>query len=548
MGWWATVVIVLAAYLVVLALGYFTGFWERAGVRVYGPVLQWRTKRGIDLITRLARRDAAWRRASAIGVAVTVAMMALLTLFLLWVSVYDPSLPRAEEASEEVGPGLPTDSLAWTLFFGGLGITVAVCVHELGHGAVAVAHRLRLDSVGVLFLAIPVGAFVEPNEKDTGEAKTSTMVKVYAAGVAANVLVAVACIAVLAWVVLSAAAPVEEGALVTSVAEDSPGAVFGVDVWSEVVAVGDDPVVDASSFEDIWFDNPGGIISITFRYGEERSSAVLPQGLAVTQVFDGPAQNAGLRPGMVIKSLNGTPIHSEEEFRSVIENSTHEDPIPITVLVPGEDPVLGDWFVVDETVVSVNLTSKWLWYYTHYNHLNDEEYKNLSFMGVGVAPFGLTTVTINHLIDLYGRPFGNAEDPGDLVDSSVRLLTLPFIGYSPVLPPASDLYEPVGVASVLPDCVFWGLVNILYWVFWGNMMLGFANAIPALPFDGGYLFRDLLKWLMGFPRSRLKGIEKVTYQRRFTEPGEAWLVKWLTAALTVATLALVGWLFLNPFK
>ena len=545
MDWLEIVAIVLVAYLAVLALGHYTGVWSRVGVRAYGPVLLWRTRRGIDLIKRLARREKGWRRASTVGVGVSLAIMAVLMLFLLWVSLSDPELPKAEEASEEVGPGMPTESLAWTLFYGGLGMTVAVFAHEIGHGVVAAAHRLRLDSVGVLFVAIPVGAFVEPNDEDMAETDAPTMMKVYAAGVAANMLVAFACLAVLAWAVVPSAAPVEDGVLVTAVAQDSPGAVFGISVWSEVVAIGDDPVADAPSFDGMWFEEPGGIISVSVRYGDERTSVLLPQGMAVTQVLDGPAENAMLRPGMIIQSLNGTAIHSEAQLRSVVENSTHKEPIPITVLVPGEDPVLGDWFVRDESIVTVNLTSKWLWYYTHYNYLNEEEYKNLSFMGIDVAPFGLTAVGAEHLTDLYAHPYGRVQDPGDIVDSTVRLLTLPFIGYSPVLPPATDLYEPGGLGSALPDWAFWGLVNTLYWVFWGNIMLGFANALPALPFDGGYLFRDMLRWLMGYPRSRLKGIEKVTYQRRFTEPGEAWLVRWLTISLTVAILALVAWLLLE---
>lgn len=547
MDWLVTVAVALVVYLAALALGQVTGLWERVGATVYGPVLLWRTGRGIDVIDRLARPGRGWRRASLAGAVVTVAMMVAVILFLFWVSLSDPTLPRAEEASEEVGPGLPTESLAWALFYGGLGITVAVFVHEIGHGVVAVAHRLRLDSVGVLFLAIPIGAFVEPDDKDIARADVPTMVKVYAAGAAANILAAVACMAVLAWVVLPSAAPVDEGVLVTSVAQDSPGAMFGVTAWSLVVAVGDDPVVDAPSFEETWFSEPGGVISITVRYGNDLRSVLLPQGVAVTEALDGPAENAGLKPGMIIQSLNGTAIHSEAQLRSVVENSTHKEPVPITVLVPGEDPVMGDWFVRDESIVTVNLTSKWLWYYTHYNYLNEDEYKNVSYMGIDVAPFGLTAVGDEHLTDLYAHPYAGARDSGDLVDSTVRLLTLPFIGYSPVLPPATDLYEPSGLASVIPDGVFWGIVNVLYWVFWGNVMLGLANALPALPFDGGYLFRDLLRWLLGYPRSRLKGIEKVTHQRMFTDSGEAWLVKWLTILLTGATLALIAWLLLGPW-
>jgi membrane-associated protease RseP (regulator of RpoE activity) len=541
--WFWIVAVVLVAYFVVLALGHVLGLWVKVGARVYGPVILWRTTRGIAAIQRLARRPRLWMTFAAVGAALAVAMMVVLTLFLFWVSYADPALPRAETASQEVAPGLPTESLVQTLVYAGIGMVVAVVVHELGHGVVAAACKLRLDSVGVIFLAIPVGAFVEPNDHDLWKADALSRMKVYASGAAANIMAAAVCMIVLAWLVVPIAEPVEDGVLVTAVAPDSPGDYLGLTVWSEVVAIGDEPVTDAAAFDDLWFDTPGGVVRLDVRYGDERRSVLMPQGLAVTDVLDGPAENAQLKPGMIIQSLNDTPIHSEDQFRSVIENSTHKAPVPITVLVPGEDPVLGDWFVRDESIVTVNLTSKWVWYYTHYNYLNDDDYKNVSFMGIGVAPFGLTVVEAEHLTDMYAHPFSGADGPGDLVDSTVRLLALPFIGYSPVTPPATDLYDPGGV----PDAAYWTLVNILYFVFWGNVMLGFANAMPALPFDGGYMFRDMLRWLFAYPRTRLRGIEKVTHQRWLTDPGEAGMVKLLTWTMTIATLVLVAWLLLDPW-
>ncbi len=543
MNWWIVASILLVAYAIVLALGEVTGAFARFGVTAYGPIILWRTRRGTAALTRLAQRARAWYAFAAVGAALSVAMMVILTLFLFWVSYSDPALPRAEAASEEVGPGIPGSSLDLALAYGALGIVVAVIVHELGHGVVAAAYRLRLDSVGVIFLAIPIGAFVEPNDHDLLDSNPLTRMKVYSAGAAANMAAALICVALLSWVVVPAADPVEDGVLVTAVAPDSPAELFGISVWSEVVGVGGSTFVNASSFYEHRFDEPGGVIGVTVRYGDERRAVVLPQGIVVTDVLDGPAENAGLKPGMVITSLNDTVIRSEAELRSVIENSTHKAPVNITVLVPGEDPALGEWFVRDETVVTVNLTSKWLWYYTHYNYLNEEEYKNVSYMGIGVSPFGLTVVEAEHLTDLYAHPYANVGTGGGAVDSTVRLLALPFIGYSPVLPPATDLYD----TGVVPDGAFWTMVNVLYWVFWGNVMLGFANAMPALPFDGGYMFRDMLRWLFAYPRSRLKGIEKVTHQRKLTDPGEAAMVRTLTWTMTVATLVLVAWLLLDPW-
>jgi membrane-associated protease RseP (regulator of RpoE activity) len=36
------------------------------------------------------------------------------------------------------------------------------------------------------------------------------------------------------------------------------------------------------------------------------------------------------------------------------------------------------------------------------------------------------------------------------------------------------------------------LVNLFFWLMWVNILLGFTNLIPMVPFDGGHMFRDLL--------------------------------------------------------
>ena len=44
--------------------------------------------------------------------------------------------------------------------------------------------------------------------------------------------------------------------------------------------------------------------------------------------------------------------------------------------------------------------------------------------------------------------------------------------------------------------MFWMTAELLYWIFWLNIMLGVSNAIPAFPFDGGFIFLGWLDALM----------------------------------------------------
>ena len=36
------------------------------------------------------------------------------------------------------------------------------------------------------------------------------------------------------------------------------------------------------------------------------------------------------------------------------------------------------------------------------------------------------------------------------------------------------------------------LVNLMFWMMWVNVLLGFTNLIPMVPFDGGHMFKDMV--------------------------------------------------------
>ena len=46
------------------------------------------------------------------------------------------------------------------------------------------------------------------------------------------------------------------------------------------------------------------------------------------------------------------------------------------------------------------------------------------------------------------------------------------------------------------------LANLFFWLIWVNILLGFTNLIPMIPFDGGHLFKDQV-------HSFMNGIKKL---------------------------------------
>ena len=63
-----------------------------------------------------------------------------------------------------------------------------------------------------------------------------------------------------------------------------------------------------------------------------------------------------------------------------------------------------------------------------------------------------------------------------------------FSGFNPVL---AHLYEPIGATAILGDGIFL-VIDMLFWIGWINLFVGLFNCLPAIPLDGGHVFREML--------------------------------------------------------
>ncbi len=535
-------IVLVAAYLAVAFAASRKNAWRRLDISFYGPILIWRTLKGHRLIAELARLRAPWRLIGWACVAVAFATMTALTAFLVWVTVFAPSVVRVATYPSEVVGATPVLDPVATVAFAVIGMAVAILAHEIGHGIMAARQGVKVEALGVMILAIPVGAFVETNDDDLRKLPRPSALKMYAGGPAANFLVSGVCLVLFLAVLAPCAKPVHEGALVTGVVPDSPAHHFGVPVWSEVVELDGAETTDSEGLQSLSVENPGGMTHIIYRYESTLHGAVLPGGVVVSAVPEGPALNAGIRPGMIIRSLDGTVIHNVDELRSVEENASRDAPVSISVLRYQEDPgVELNWFVEDESVTQVNLTSKWVFYYIHYNDENREEFRNQSCLGVEVAMFGLETVDSDHVVDLMARPLSGASDAEGYASASLQFLALPFLGYMPLLSPATDLYEPSGVLAFLPPEVFWLLMNMVYWLFWANAMVGIANSLPIHPMDGGVMLRNGLRLIRERVGKRLARADVFASSRWFTEWEGSILIDAVVAILTGLVVTICAW-------
>jgi membrane-associated protease RseP (regulator of RpoE activity) len=117
--------------------------------------------------------------------------------------------------------------------------------------------------------------------------------------------------------------------------------------------------------------------------------------------------------------------------------------------------------------------------------------------------------------------------PGSGIRGFAAVLSLPFFGIPGFtekgFPGFSgwiiSVFEPTGWAASLGSKFFW-IANLLLWVGWINLYAGLFNCLPAVPLDGGHIFRDLVQ--AGFERVvNVKEAEKLT---RTVVAILAWLV------------------------
>src|SRR3989475_8106209 len=232
---------------------------------------------------------------------------------------------------------------------------------------------------------------------------------------------------------------------------------------------------------------------------------------AVAPVHDGvgivgfttnsPAGLAGMQANTVITSVNNTPVHTYNEFVAALTAVQPNATIPIQAYDPAT-----------RTLSTYNVATQW----------NPTTKRAV----LGIYAFDVST-------DYY-HPLTNPDKFDGVPRALLAFVSLPFSGRSPIGDPMTRFYQVQGPAAWMPAPLFWTLVNALYWLFWLNLMLGATNALPAVPLDGGYIFKD--------------GIESLVSRLRKGMPVEARdrIVRGLSYTFAFLILTLVLWQLIGP--
>jgi len=165
--------------------------------------------------------------------------------------------------------GLPGINPYIPLLDGWVALIVAMIIHEGAHGIVARSLGLPVKTAGLLlFLFVPIGAFVELDEKALKAAKARDSGRIFAAGAGVNFVVGILFLILLSSVV-STMTPAANGIAVNQVSAGSPAAAVGLQHGDFVLAVNGIHYNDSSKLSSAPWYKPGQVINLTiYRQGQ----------------------------------------------------------------------------------------------------------------------------------------------------------------------------------------------------------------------------------------------------------------------------------------
>lgn len=158
-------------------------------ITVGGLATVWiRTKR-VKFLDRIKQPQVLYQNGSTIGLVLIYGLMILGVAGVCgatYFSVTNPRVPDAIVAPNNILliPGV-TDFVPLSVEVI-LALIMLVTIHEIAHGILARINNIDIVSAGIIWLVVPVGGFVEPNEEQLQATPPLKRLQVYAAGISAN--------------------------------------------------------------------------------------------------------------------------------------------------------------------------------------------------------------------------------------------------------------------------------------------------------------------------------------------------------------------------
>lgn len=526
------------------------GILEKYNISTFGPlpILMIRTTKGLKLLDVLARPKFYWRNFANLGILLMFAGMIAMFLVIalsdlaLYTSFLNGNVPEPGKYNSARNlfliPGV-NEFIPFT--WGVIALIVTLVVHEFSHAILCRVEGIRVKSMGILFALVPIGGFAEPDdeqlfgpkektekelpltatieeieewekedqirreteetkpeEPESGPVISATRIqrsRILAAGVTANFSVAFIAFLLFFGPVLGAIAPLSD-AMILGVNESSPADLAGLEEGMVITQINDTNITTAVDLQKyLETTSPGDTVRI---YAEKNDTSSIHDlqvasvpanyigGVLVGGIVEGsPAESAGIETGMTMVRINNTKMQSISSFVNFMETTKANQTIEVELLPP--ENYTGNLTENGTVVFDLQLSSN--------SPENDRGFLGIIYGNNGVAEFPMLGISVwMPQAKLYLEALKQIPSLLTVPAGWIILFGLPiygfagegFRGFSGTI---MQFYQPVGWAEPLGIGIFW-IANTLLWIGWLNFYVGLFNCLPAVPLDGGHVFRD----------------------------------------------------------
>jgi membrane-associated protease RseP (regulator of RpoE activity) len=453
------------------------------GIVPYGPFIMFKTARGIRFLDKLAKYKRFWAFFGAVSKIMALFLMIVVMFIMVMNVLILPTAMNSPGLGVEYILAIPGLNPMLPLWYGLIGLVVAVVIHEIAHGIQTRANDMEVESVGVLHCVVPMGAFVEPNEEQIKNASRKARSTMFAAGIAINLTVAIVLFLLMSFGVLGAmSSNAGDRAAVMEITKDSPAFDSGIGPTSIIMGV-----EVSGSLQPLYYSVENRAFYIDDKYTtvfdfslNDASSTkheihyMTKDGPKAAKMYMGafidsfsassPAKDAGLPEKSFIIQIGPHSINDINDFGNAISSYQPGNTVTVTVL-----EYKGDHLV---------------------EYTRDVTFGNnggKAFLGVNYSFSGFRSISTPDAELAKGKnPLHNVESIPDMATAALAYLGKPIRGYSPIHYDTTWWYH----SSIMSDDMSWVVLQTIFWIFWINLLLAIMNALPAVPFDGGFLFRD----------------------------------------------------------
>jgi membrane-associated protease RseP (regulator of RpoE activity) len=231
------VLIAVVIYTILVGIASYKNLLSKhKNISFYGPFIMLKTSRGNQIIDRISRYRIPWIIVTNISIAVYI----LSFIAALWLIVVSAAasfkIPVSAAPTPQMLIGIPGVNPFIPLWYGVVGLVSSIFFHEFSHGIASRIGNVRIKSMGILFLIVPLGAFVEPDDEELRKTSRLSRVRVYASGPAVNILSSLVFLLIFSSLISTVGlAPI--GVAVDTVFKDSPAYNAGIRPGMVIVAV-----------------------------------------------------------------------------------------------------------------------------------------------------------------------------------------------------------------------------------------------------------------------------------------------------------------------